>query len=447
MEECQRELLVRWYNVFSFFTIYANLDGFDPSGAPAEFLSSLSPSSSAPPLSPSPPASGGEGRGEGGEGAQYRPGGERSELDRWILQELDRTTLDVRASLDAYELNPAARAINNFVDSLSNWYVRRSRARFWSHGWSADKADAYWTLYVCLLDLSRLAAPFVPFFSEYTWRHLTKPLAEEGALESVHLSTYPKADAALLDRALLLQMEATREAVTLGLNARRGANIKVRQPLAYCELIVADTAVRDGLLRHLDLIQEELNIKEVHFCDAPEEYVSYEVKPNFKALGPKFGKQVKAIGAALASADGAKLYQQLQAGAINLEIEGIATELGPDDVEVRLTPREGFAAAQGKGMVVVISTEITEPLRREGLVREFIRLVQDIRKEKELAYDARIHIQVHTTDTYLAGVIDQFMNTIKAETLAETIVMAEPDGYAKECEIEGSAVRIGVGGR
>jgi isoleucyl-tRNA synthetase len=431
VEECQRELLVRWYNVFSFFTIYANLDGFDPSADPTGAAAVLRETGAAGEVGSCP-------------AAPYRPIAERSELDRWILHELDRTILEVRAALDAYELNPAARAITNFLDGLSNWYVRRSRARFWSHGWSTDKADAYWTLYACLLDLSRLAAPFVPFFSEYTWRHLSKPLAGRGAVESVHLSSYPTANEVTLDRALLAQMDATREAVTLGLNARRGANIKVRQPLAQCEIIVADPAMRDGLLRHFSLIAEELNIKEVNFCDCPEEYVTYEVKPNFKTLGPRFGKQVKTIGAALASADGARLYQQLQQGAINLEVEGIATELGPDDVEVRLTPREGFAAAQGKGMVVVISTEITEPLRREGLVREFIRQVQDVRKELELAYDARIHIHLHTTDTYLAGVIDQFANTIQNETLAESVHIAEPQSEAREFEIEGSTVQMSV---
>jgi isoleucyl-tRNA synthetase len=431
VEECQRELLVRWYNVFSFFTIYANLDGFDPSGAPAEFLARVT--GSAP-----------NGASASSSEALFRPREERGELDRWILHELDRTTLDVRASMDCYELNPAARAILNFVDGLSNWYVRRSRGRFWASGWSADKADAYWTLYTCLLDLSRLAAPFVPFFSEYTWRHLVQPLSAQGAAESVHLASYPTADADALDHALLLQMEATREVVNLGLSARRVANLKVRQPLGECELIVADATQKEGLFRHLDLIKEELNIKEVHFCDAPEDYVSYEVKPNFKTMGPKFGKQVKAIGTALAAADGAKLYAQLQEGGIHIEVDGTAVTLEGDDVEVRLTPREGFAAAQGKSIVVVISTEITEELKREGLVREFIRLVQDIRKEMELPYDARIYVEVYTTDTYLAGVIAQYSNTIKGETLAESITLGEPGGEGKDCEIEGSALRLRV---
>jgi isoleucyl-tRNA synthetase len=247
-----------------------------------------------------------------------------------------------------------------------------------------------------------------------------------------------------LDRELLAQMETTREVVTLGLNARRGANIKVRQPLGECEIILADNTRRDGLFRHLDLIKEELNIKDIFFCDAPEDYVSYEVKPNFKTMGPKFGKQVKAIGSALAGADGAKLYAQLQQGGINIEIEGMAVVLEADDVEVRLTPREGFAAAQGKGAVVVISTEITEELKREGLVREFIRLVQDIRKEMELAYDARIYVEVYTTDTYLAGVIDQFKHAIMGETLAESITSGEPAMDGKDCDIEGSALRVRV---
>jgi len=432
VEECQRELLMRWYNVFSFFVIYANLDGFDPSGAPAELLRAAAADPAA--IANKPAA----------EGSRWRDRDARGELDRWILHELDRTIAEVRSGMDRYELNPAARAINVFVDGLSNWYVRRSRARFWASDWSADKADAYWTLYECLLSLSRLAAPFVPFFSDYTWRHLAQPLVPHGAAESVHLATYPTAGAAALDTRLLDEMDATREAVTLGLSARRAENIKVRQPLAQCELVVADARMKDGLYRHLELIQEELNIKHVNFSDAPEDYVSYTVKPNFKVLGPKFGKQIKAVGALLEKADGAALNAQLLEGKITLELDGQPIELGPDDVEVRLTPREGFAAAQGRRMVVVISTDITEDLRREGLMREFVRIVQDIRKDQGLAYDARIDVGLYTANTELAGVIDQFKHAIMGETLAKSIAAAKPEIDGKDCEIDGVPLRVSV---
>ena len=432
VEEAQRELLIRWYNVYSFFVIYANLDGFDPSDAPAEFLDGLSAESPA----------GGSGRGD----APYSPIEDRSELDRWVLHDLRRTAREVRKAMDAYESYPAARLVSDFVDGLSNWYVRRSRARFWAGEWTQDKADAYWTLYECLLTLSRLAAPFAPFFSEVTWRNLAAPL--DSAAESVHLASYPDADASTIDDGLLNEMAMTRQAVNLGLSARRTANIKVRQPLAQCELVLSDASARPGLERHLDLIQDELNIKAIAFTDNPDEYVSYEVKPNFKVLGPRFGKQVKTIGKALSQGDGAAFYAQIQDGALSLEVDGETIELNGEEVEVRLTPKEGFSAAQGSGLVVVLTTEITEALKREGWVREFVRCVQDMRKEMRLAYDARIDVVVHTEDAALAETATSFQDAIAREVLAESLTLADTEpSDAKEFEIEAIKVTIAVAAR
>jgi len=432
VEESQRELLMRWYNVYSFFVIYANLDGFDPSSAPNAVLRELFADPDGAPAG-----------GTGGDAA-YRPAAERAELDRWILNELDRVIVDSRAAMDNYETYPAAREISGFVDSLSNWYVRRSRARFWASGWSADKADAYWTLYECLIKLARLAAPFVPFFAEVTWRNLARPVA--GAAESVHLATYPEANSAAIDRDLLDQMALTREAVNLGLSARRVENIKVRQPLGLCELVVSSAEHRAALENHLDLIQEELNIKEVAFTDSPEDYVSYEIRPNFKVLGPRFGKNVQQVRQVLAKADGAALFAQLQSGGITVEIDGRSEALSQEEVDVRLTPKEGFAAAQGSRLVVVISTEITEALRREGLVREVVRALQDIRKEQNLAYDARIKVTIETADDALNGAIAEFKDYIAQEVLADALACGPAGDAAKVVAIEGSEVRLEVVG-
>ncbi|MCF6286185.1 MAG: DUF5915 domain-containing protein [Candidatus Hydrogenedentes bacterium] len=428
VEESQRELLMRWYNVYSFFVIYANLDGFDPSQAPQAVLQELFADPTTAPVG-----------GTGGD-AVYRPAAERAELDRWILSELDRVVVDVRKAMDNYETCPAAREISGFVDGLSNWYVRRSRARFWASGWSEDKADAYWTLYECLIKLARLAAPFTPFFAEVTWRNLAKPVP--GAAESVHLTTYPEADASAIDHGLLEQMELTREAVTLGLSARRVENIKVRQPLGLCELVVANPEHRVALENHLDLIKEELNIKEVAFTDSPEEYVSYDVRPNFKVLGPRFGKNVQQVRKALASADGAALLAQLQDGGIKVEIDGKEECLCAEEVDVRLTPKEGFAAAQGKQMVVVIATEITAELRKEGLVREVIRALQDIRKEQGLAYDARINVTYATDDAALNEAIADFRDYIAQEVLASALESGDMDGDAKVVTIDGNELGL-----
>ncbi len=419
VEEAQRELLVRWFNVYSFFVIYANLDGFDPSGAPAEFLRGVSSSKSA---------------GKANTKAPYTAHEKRGELDRWILHELDRTILEVRRNMDTLESYPAAREVSDFMDSLSNWYVRRSRPRFWASEWTQDKADAYWTLYECLLSFARLAAPFTPFFTEVTWRNLVTPLP--GAFESVHLAEYPTADAAKIDRSLIEQMAITRQAVNLGLSARRVSNIKVRQPLARCELVLSNPGHRAPLERHLDLIKEELNIKEIAFSTDPQQYVTYEVKPNFKVLGPKLGKKVKALGVVLQKANGGELYAQLQQGSAALEVEGERFEFTPDELDVRLTPKPGFAAAQGRDMVVVIATEITDELRREGWAREVVRVVQDVRKEKNLAYDAQIAVTVFSTEPAFRDAVRQFEDYVQRETLAKTLDIR--DGGCEPSEAESS---------
>jgi len=426
VEDAQRELLIRWYNVYSFFVIYANLDGFRPTGAPAEFLTDMAAE---------------PGAGDGGD-APFALRAERCELDRWILNALDRAALDVRQAMERYEVHPAARTIEAFVDSLSNWYVRRSRTRFWASEWTQDKADAYWTLYECLLKLARMAAPFTPFFSEVTWRNLAAPLP--GAPESVHLTTFPGADEDAVDQRLLSDMALTREAVSLGLNARRSANIKVRQPLSECEVVLSARR-REGLERHLDLIMEELNIKQVNFTDRPEDYVSYEIRPNFKVLGPKYGKTTKAIGAALAAGDGAALYHELRGGSLALDVEGQTVTLGPKEVEVRLNPKEGFAAAQSRNMVVVIATTITEELQREGWVRDLIRCVQDVRKDMGLPYDARIDVTLETEDADLADVVEAHRDVVAREVLADSVTtVAATAENGKIVSIKGSDVAINV---
>ncbi len=429
VEEAQREILLRWYNVYSFFVIYANLDGFSPAQAPGELLASLG-------------CEGGASLGDGPEEQRRRPREERSELDRWILGELEQVILDCRNALDHYETYPATRGLARFLDSLSNWYVRRSRARFWAAQWQQDKADAYWTLYECLLTFAQLMAPFTPFFAETTWRNLTQPLS--GAPMSVHLAPYPKADPAKVDAALLEAMEAVREAVNLGLSARRAANIKVRQPLGRCSIIPARPALRGALEANLDLILEELNLKEIEFAEKPEDYVSYEVKPNFKALGPRVGAKMKAIAAALAKSDGAALFRELQERqGIELVLDGETLLLSAEDVDVRLQARDGFAAAQSPGMVVVLSTHITDELRREGWAREFIRGVQDMRKESGLAYDARIRLTVCAPDEALLSALRDFEETIAGEVLsAGCEYVAAPPESAKTLDIDGLTVNL-----
>jgi len=414
VEEAQREILLRWYNVYSFFVIYANLDGFTPSSAPESLLEALGCevtraeffqaglNTFSSRISETP---------------GYRPHEQRSELDRWILSALDRVILDCRTALDNYETYPATRGLSAFLDGLSNWYVRRSRARFWASEWTQDKADAYWTLYESLLRFAQLMAPFTPFFAEVTWHNLTPALP--GVPESIHLSPFPKADAAKVDTGLIEAMAAVRDAVNLGLSARRAVNIKVRQPLGLCRIIVANQVVREALENNAALLLEELNIKEIEFAENPEAYVSYEVKPNFKVLGPRFGARVKEIAGALSRGNGADFFCQLQQKhALDLPLAQDTVLLSEEEVDVRMQAREGFAAAQSQSMVVVLSTHITEDLRQEGWAREFIRGVQDLRKEHDLPYDARIRLTIATDDMVLKKALQRFENAIAGEVLA-----------------------------
>lgn len=241
-------------------------------------------------------------------------------------------------------------------------------------------------------------------------------------------------------------MGVTRDAVNLGLSARRTSNIKVRQPLAKCEIVLSDGNLRPGLQDHLELLKEELNIKEIAFSSDPQQYVTYEVKPNFKVLGPKLGKNVKALGAVLQKTNGGELYAQLQKGSAKLEVEGQAYEFTAEELDVRLTPKPGFAAAQGRDMVVVISTEITEALKREGYAREIIRIVQDKRKAMRLAYDQRIRVTITTLAADWIAAIGEFKADIAAEVLANDIRLAEakPEGDGVIGEDDSDRLKIDV---
>ncbi|MCX8064809.1 MAG: isoleucine--tRNA ligase [Candidatus Hydrogenedentes bacterium] len=438
IEELQSDLLIRWYNVYSFFVIYANLDGFTAEGAPLRILQALSPT---------PEAISEKDVVESEEPVKsYRPWEERSELDRWILYEMNKMIYQVRKYLDEYDIYPAARAISDFLEGLSNWYVRRSRPRFWEGGWSKNKADAYWTLYECLINLARVAAPFVPFFTEITWQNLRKPYP--GSAESVHLATYPKVDEGEIDYKLIENMALAREAVTLGLSARRLANIKVRQPLAKCEIVVSLPEVKEKLSSYLDIIKEELNIKEIEFSEEPHLYVDYELKPNYKLLGPKLGNKVKELAKALGTLEGGKIYHELvNKGRIEVDLQGEKISLSEEELSLKLIPKEGFTASQGKNMVVILTTAITEELKKEGWVRDAIREIQEIRKKMQLPYDARIQLELFSPSGKLKGALTEFSDMIAREVLANKIYIYETDSLSdggEQTSIEGEELRIRV---
>jgi isoleucyl-tRNA synthetase len=401
------EFLLRLWNVYSFFVIYANIDGFEPGeetgtrvrGAGSKSLDAATLASA----------------------KSYRPVKDRIELDRWILSELHHTVGAVIQRMDAYDNFGACQGIIEFVDALSNWYVRRSRDRFWAADKQAvEKVDAYWTLYECLVTTTKLVAPFVPFIAETMWRNLACSVFAERVVESVHLSDYPSADAATVNEALSARMNLVREIASLGRNARNAANLKVRQPLSKVEVVLADTTHQKWLEEHAGLLAEELNVKAVEFTTHAEEYISYTVVPNFKRLGPRLGKNMPAAKKLLTEMDAAKLLDELKSsGKIALYLpDGTAAALDNEDIEVRLTAKEGWAAAQGRGCVVVLATGLTPELVAEGLARDVVRIVQDQRKEIACQYTDRIEVGLVTEAPELAAAIRKFCDYIAQETLA-----------------------------
>lgn len=370
------EFLLRFWNCYKFFVEYAAIDGFDP----AKHLPSKVEQLSAAELC---------------QAKTYRPAAQRPEIDRWVLSELNRMLAVVVERMDAYDNYTACGAINQFVDALSNWYIRRCRDRFWSdEKESTDKLDAYWTLYECLLTTTKAIAPFVPFLAETLWQNLTKPFAGK-ALESVHLCDFPTRDKSAVDALLSEQMELLRDIASLGRAARMEAKLKVRQPLARVEVVLTDTKHQAWLEKHDALLREELNVKEIHYATEGKEYITYQVQPNFKVLGPLVGAKLPKVKELLSKADGASLLSQLKTGGkIVLSVEGQPIELTTEHVQVRLNAKAGWAAAQGKNCVVVLNTEVTPALVQEGIARDFIRAVQDRRKEMKLQYTDRIHIGV-----------------------------------------------------
>jgi isoleucyl-tRNA synthetase len=434
IKESIPEFLLRLWNVYSFFVIYANIDGFDPAaevgrvqGSGFRSLESTAFTSSA---------------------TSYRSIEERSELDRWILSELNRTAASVVERMDAYDNFGACQQITEFVDALSNWYVRRSRDRFWAADKrSVEKLDAYWTLYECLVTTTQLIAPFVPYLAETVWRNLAVNVFKERAAESVHLCDYPEGDPQAVDEKLSARMNLVREIASLGRAARNEANLKVRQPLAKVEVVLADTAHQAWLEEHAELIADELNVKAVEFTTHGEEYISYSVVPNFKRLGPRLGKNMPAAKKLLSESDAGKLLSELKsAGKIALKLpDGSSVELDNEDIEVRLQAKQGWAAAQGKGCVVVLATALTPELVAEGLARDVIRLVQDQRKDIACQYTDRIELGLVTDAKELAAAIEKFGASIARETLAERVkAQSIPDVEPLSAKVLGHELAVYV---
>ena len=404
LDEVRRRFLIPLWNVYAFFVTYANLEAFDLAGG----------------LRAEPPL---------------------AVIDRWLLSRLQGAVGAAGEALDAYDAQAATRALETFIDDLSNWYVRRCRRRFWKSGEDADKRAAYFTLYRALRTLLLTLAPFVPFLAERMYQDLVRAV-EPGSPESVHLCDFPPVDAQRVDRPLEEAMAAVRRLVALGRAARSHARLKVRQPLPAVLLVTGDQDLRgrDELLAHLG---DELNVKSVRFVDDPSRYVTYEVKPRFDVLGPRYGAQVQALARALrAMAPEAAMRALEQGGGLELVVDGRPVRLGPDDIETRMHEAKGYAAQGERGEFAILETALTPELVLEGRARELVHQVQNLRKEAGLAVDDRI---VLGYDGPLDDVLGAHREYVMRETLAADLRPGVgAGGLVRDVGLDGVHVRLSV---
>jgi len=435
IRESVPEFLLRLWNVYSFFVIYARIDGFDP-GATLDAPAALDHAALA--------------RSRG-----WRAVADRGELDRWMLSEVNSVAAAMTARLDAYDHFGAAQQLSGLVEAVSNWFVRRSRDRFWAAGRAdggpdtdREKLDAYWTLYETLVTTAKLAAPFVPFVTEEIWRNLAVTPFGGRVPESVHLVDYPTGVERLVDRDLVRRMALVRDVASLGRAARAAEKLKVRQPLAKVEVILADASPDDAawLEAHADLVCDELNVKQFEICRAPDRYITRSIQPDLKKLGPRLGKDLPKARDAIAKADAAGVLAALaRDGRATVEWPGGAVTLEPGELLVRTTAKPGWAAAEGSRAVVVIAKELTPDLVAEGLVREVVHAVQTQRKALDLEFTDRIDLAFATPSAELRAAIERHLGYVASETLAESAVfVGAADAAAETLDIDGHPLAIAI---
>ena len=406
LKETQRKFFNTIVNTYSFFAMYANIDGFTYSGSPL-------------------------------------PKSERTEMDRWIISRLNSTVKQVDEHLDEYEPTRTARDIEQFVEELSNWYVRRSRRRFWKEGKSINKTAAYQTLYECLVSLAKIISPIAPFMGEWLFRQLNQVTAKDEI--SVHLSFYPTVEETAIDKQLELRMDVARAVSTVVLRMRNQIDINVRQPLSRI-IIPMDEENRAIVEAVKDIILDEVNVKDIQFVDDDSNIVDKSAKPNFPKLGKRLGSKMKAVAAIIGDLTKQQINDFETSGSITLTLEdGSDVVISSDELEIQRTGLEGWSVETQDGITVALDTEITDELLREGITREFMNRVQNMRKEADYDVTDRIIIGYNGSEL-LDSAITERLDTIKTETLAETIqskTLKEPD-FIKSWDIEGEDCEISI---
>ena len=400
--EGQRKFMSTLWNTYAFFVLYADIDNFDPTKYELNY-------------------------------------DQLPVMDKWLLSRLNTTVQAVDNDLANYKIPEAARALQEFVDEMSNWYVRRSRERFWAKGMEQDKINAYMTLYHALVTIAKTAAPMIPFMTEDIYQNLVISV-DKDAPESIHLCDFPTVNEAWIDKDLEADMKELLEIVVLGRACRNTANIKNRQPIGTM-YVKAEKKMSEF---YTDIIADELNVKEVKFADDVESFISYSFKPQLRTVGPKYGKLLGGIRQALTDINGTAAMNELRTnGVLKLDINGNDVELTEEDLLVETAQTEGYVSESDGETSVVLDTNLTPELIEEGFVREIISKIQTMRKEAGFEVMDKIVVYAHGNDK-IQDVMKAHEDEIKSEVLADEMVLGETDGYVKEWNINKEAVTMGV---
>lgn len=400
--EGQRKFMGTLWNTYAFYILYAEIDQFNPTEHKLEF-------------------------------------DKLSVMDKWLLSKLNSLIKEVDENLNNYKITEAARALQNFTDDMSNWYVRRCRERFWAKGMEQDKVNAYMTLYTALESLCRISAPMIPFITEEIYQNLVRSV-DKNAEESIHLCDFPKEEETFIDKKLEEDMDEVLDIVVFGRAARNLANVKNRQPLAG--MYIKAPKVLDSF--YTDIIKEELNVKSIEFKDDVDKFVSYVFKPQLKTVGPKYGKLLGGIKEALGSLNGNEAMNTLNTeGVLKFEIQGEKVELSREDLLIDTVKSEDFVSDGDAKLTVVLDIRLSEELIKEGFVRELISKVQTMRKEA--GFEVTDHIRLSQEGNHKIGeIISENEAMIKSEVLADEINTEKASGYTKEWNLNGEDVILGV---
>ena len=400
--EGQRKFLGTLWNTYAFFVLYANIDNFDATKYTLDYE-------------------------------------KLSVMDKWILSKMNTMVKTVDGNLENYRIPEAAKALQEFVDDLSNWYVRRSRERFWAKGMEQDKINAYMTLYTALVTVSKAAAPMIPFMTEAIYQNLVRSI-DKTAPESIHLCDFPKADEAHIDSALEENMEHVLKVVVMGRACRNTANIKNRQPIGRM-FVKAPFTLPEF---YEEIVEDELNVKKALFTDDVREFTTYTFKPQMRTVGPRYGKLLGQIKQALAGLDGNQAMDELkEKGVLTLNVGGTEVSLTEEDLLIDTAQKEGYVTEADKDVTVVLDTNLTPELLEEGFVREIISKVQTMRKEA--GFEVTDHIRLYQDgNERIASILKTHGGTVKNETLADEILSGTVSGYEKDWNINGEHVMLGV---